>query len=156
MRSDLRSLRERTRQVEAGGHRDTPLRRAYNHKLRAFRISGGGPTQLVEIDNYNFKKPDDHILMVKTKSGNRWSSRKKGYFKLYKNGELHRYSVTSGNEAGEHIGIGMSIVWRVPKRQNFKKKNELKIYTFTGPVYLKSPYKESTEVDNHLSAWETI
>ena len=30
MRSDLRSLRERIRQVEAGGHRDTSLRRAYN------------------------------------------------------------------------------------------------------------------------------
>ena len=30
MRSDLRALRERIRQVEAGGHRDTPLRRAYN------------------------------------------------------------------------------------------------------------------------------
>ena len=51
MRSDLRSLRERIRQVEAGGHRDTPLRRAYNRKLRALKggcgaaaqISGGGP-----------------------------------------------------------------------------------------------------------------
>ena len=52
MRSDLRSLRERIRQVEAGGHRDTPLRRAYNRKLRALKgkcgaaaqISGGGPS----------------------------------------------------------------------------------------------------------------
>ena len=42
MRSDLRSLRERIRQVEAGGHRDTPLRRAYNHKLRAHRTLRGG------------------------------------------------------------------------------------------------------------------
>ena len=45
MRSDLRSLRERIRQVEAGGHRDTPLRRAYNRKLRAHRtqtLRGGG------------------------------------------------------------------------------------------------------------------
>ena len=42
MRSDLRSLRERIRQVEAGGHRDTPLRRAYNRKLRALKILGGG------------------------------------------------------------------------------------------------------------------
>jgi len=42
MLSDLRSLRERIRQVEAGGHRDTPLRRAYNRKLRALKISGGG------------------------------------------------------------------------------------------------------------------
>ena len=43
MRSDLRSLRERIRQLEAGGHRDTPLRRAYNHKLRAHRsLRGGG------------------------------------------------------------------------------------------------------------------
>ena len=43
MRSDLRSLRERIRQLEAGGHRDTPLRRAYNHKLRAHKgLKGGG------------------------------------------------------------------------------------------------------------------
>ena len=43
MRSDLRSLRERIRQVEAGGHRDTPLRRAYNRKLRAHKgLKGGG------------------------------------------------------------------------------------------------------------------
>ena len=43
MRSDLRSLRERIRQVEAGGHRDTPLRRAYNSKIRAHRsLRGGG------------------------------------------------------------------------------------------------------------------
>ena len=43
MRSDLRALRERIRQVEAGGHRDTPLRRAYNRKLRAHRgLRGGG------------------------------------------------------------------------------------------------------------------
>ena len=43
MRSNLRSLRERIRQVEAGGHRETPLRRAYNHKLRAHRsLRGGG------------------------------------------------------------------------------------------------------------------
>ena len=47
MRTDLRALRERTRQVEAGGHRDTPLRRAYNRKLQAHRdraahLSGGG------------------------------------------------------------------------------------------------------------------
>ena len=42
MRSELRSLRERIRQVEAGGHRDTPLRRAYNRKLRALKILGGG------------------------------------------------------------------------------------------------------------------
>ena len=46
MRSDLRSLRERIRQVEAGGHRDTPLRRVYNHKLRAHRtLRGGGGLQ---------------------------------------------------------------------------------------------------------------
>ena len=42
MRSELRALRERIRQVEAGGHRDTPLRRAYNRKLRALKILGGG------------------------------------------------------------------------------------------------------------------
>ena len=42
MRSELRSLRERIRQVEAGGHRDTPLRRAYNRKLRAYRVLRGG------------------------------------------------------------------------------------------------------------------
>ena len=43
MRSELRALRERIRQVEAGGHRDTPLRRAYNHKLRAHKgLKGGG------------------------------------------------------------------------------------------------------------------
>ena len=35
MRSNLRALHERIRQVEAGCHRDTPLRRAYNHKLGA-------------------------------------------------------------------------------------------------------------------------
>ena len=42
MRSALRALRERIRQVEAGGHRDTPLRREYNHKLRAYRVLRGG------------------------------------------------------------------------------------------------------------------
>ncbi len=43
MRSDLRALRERIRQVEAGGHRNTPLRREYNHTLRAHRsLAGGG------------------------------------------------------------------------------------------------------------------
>ena len=43
MRSNLRALRERIRQVEAGGHRDTPLRRAYNRKLRALKgLKGGG------------------------------------------------------------------------------------------------------------------
>ena len=34
MRLDLRALRERIREAEAGGDSDTPLRRAYNHKLR--------------------------------------------------------------------------------------------------------------------------
>ena len=42
MRSDLRALRERIRHAEAGCHRDTPLRREYNRKLRALKISGGG------------------------------------------------------------------------------------------------------------------
>ena len=49
MLSYPRALREGIRQVEAGGHRDTPLR---NHKLRALKgrcgaaaqISGGGPS----------------------------------------------------------------------------------------------------------------
>ena len=41
MRSDLRALRERIRQVEAGGRRDTPLRRAYNRKLREHRTLRG-------------------------------------------------------------------------------------------------------------------
>ena len=35
--SELRALRERIRQIETGGHRVTPLRRAYNRKLRAYR-----------------------------------------------------------------------------------------------------------------------
>ena len=42
MRSDLRALRERIRQVEAGGHRETPLRRAHNRKLRAHQTLRGG------------------------------------------------------------------------------------------------------------------
>ena len=51
MRSDLRALRERIRQVEAG---DTPLRRAYNHKLRAHRtLRGGGLEGLsIEVRHY--------------------------------------------------------------------------------------------------------
>ena len=58
MRSELRSLRERIRQVEAGGHRDTPLRRAYNHKLRAHRsLRGGGglPNNEKEFNALNDK-----------------------------------------------------------------------------------------------------
>ena len=50
MRLDLRALRERIREAEAGGHSDTPLRRAYNHKLRALKIPGGGPKQSVHVD----------------------------------------------------------------------------------------------------------
>ena len=149
MRSDLRSLRERIRQVEAGGHRDTPLRRAYNRKLRAFRISGGGPTQLVEIDNY---KKLNHILMVKTKSGNKWSSRKRGYFKLYKNGELHRYNVNSNNEKDEEP-TDMYIIWRVPEEQG--PDHKLIIYTFTGPVSLKSDHKDG-RAHAHIAAWKQI
>ena len=67
MRSDLRSLRERIRQVEAGGHRDTPLRREYNHKLRAHKgLKGGGgdigigPPEAVKV-NAKF----NHILKNK-------------------------------------------------------------------------------------------
>ena len=59
MRSDLRSLRERIRQVEAGGHRDTPLRRAYNRKLRAHKgLKGGGglPTKEELRQRYNQNK----------------------------------------------------------------------------------------------------
>ena len=74
MRSELRALRERIRQVEAGGHRDTPLRRAYNRKLRAHKglKGGGGDNGLLqsdeEIPNYMFqdannKNLDYHILM---------------------------------------------------------------------------------------------
>ena len=84
MRSDLRALRERIRQVEAGGHRDTPLRRAYNRKLRAHKglKGGGGDNGLLqsaeEIPDYSFdvklingptiNHNDYHILMGKTKS----------------------------------------------------------------------------------------
>ena len=65
MRSNLRALRERIRQVEAGGHRDTPLRRAYNHKLRAYRVLRGGgglphthaPDMIHDI---HFKSLDKH------------------------------------------------------------------------------------------------
>ena len=92
MRSDLRSLRERIRQVEAGGHRDTPLRRAYNHKLRAHKglKGGGGDNGLLqsaeEIPNYMFKDKkndhhDYHILMGKTKSS--YSSAR--FYKLHQN-----------------------------------------------------------------------
>ena len=59
MRSDLRALRERIRQVEAGGHRDTPLRRAYNRKLRALKgLKGGGglPSREELKQKYNRKK----------------------------------------------------------------------------------------------------
>ena len=42
MRSDPRALRERIRLAEASSHRDTPLRRAYNRKLRAHRTPRGG------------------------------------------------------------------------------------------------------------------
>ena len=59
MRSDLRALRERIRQVEAGGHRDTPLRRAYNRKLRAHQgLKGGGglPSREELKQKYNRKK----------------------------------------------------------------------------------------------------
>ena len=65
MRSELRALRERIRQVEAGGHRDTPLRREYNHKLRAYRVLRGGgglphthaPDMILGIQ---FKSLDEH------------------------------------------------------------------------------------------------
>ena len=52
MLSELLVLRNRIRQAEAGGHRDTLLHRAYNHMLLArngnggcgaAQISGGGP-----------------------------------------------------------------------------------------------------------------
>ena len=84
MRSDLRALRERIRQVEAGGRRDTPLRRAYNRKLRAHKglKGGGGDNGLLqsaeEIPDYSFdvklrngptiNHHDYHILKGKTKS----------------------------------------------------------------------------------------
>ena len=63
MRSNLRALRERIRQVEAGGHRDTPLRRAYNHKLRAYRVLRGGgglPHAPDMIHGIHFKSLDKH------------------------------------------------------------------------------------------------
>ena len=54
MRSELRALRERIRQVEDGGHRDTLLRRAYNHKLRAHRtLQGGGGDKINIIHQHN-------------------------------------------------------------------------------------------------------
>ena len=63
MRSELRALRERIRQVEAGGHRDTPLRRAYNRKLRAYRVlrgGGGSPHAPDMIHGIHFKSLDKH------------------------------------------------------------------------------------------------
>ena len=65
MRSELRALRERIRQVEAGGHRDTPLRRAYNRKLRAYRVLRGGGglphTRASDmIHGIHFKSLDEH------------------------------------------------------------------------------------------------
>ena len=87
MRSDLRALRERIRQVEAGGHRDTPLRRAYNHKLRALKgLKGGGgdigigPPEAVKVDakfNHILKNARGLGLGSLKTSGKR-------YFKMYK------------------------------------------------------------------------
>ena len=66
MRSDLRSLRERIRQVEAGGHRDTPLRWAYNRKLRAHRsLRGGGGLPNEEEFNALNEKVNTHTLVLK-------------------------------------------------------------------------------------------
>ena len=124
MRSDLRSLRERIRQVEAGGHRDTPLRRAYNRKLRAHKgLKGGGGDigigpleQITDCDDFKseYDKKFNHIL--KNARGLKTSDNR--YFEMNQNGELHRYST---NERGEKLDThkGMDIVWRVAEGQSF-------------------------------------
>ena len=78
MRSELRALRERIRQVEAGGHRATSLRREYNHKLRALKggcgaaaqISGGGPpgaqtkSEVIYVSLQTLIKKEKRISLV--------------------------------------------------------------------------------------------
>ena len=90
MRSDLRSLRERIRQVEAGGHRDTPLRRAYNRKLRAQRILRGGGKPNLPADSQHVWKGS---LTYKQDSYNPITGRKQKvrYFELYDCCLLNRY-----------------------------------------------------------------
>ena len=159
MRSELRSLRERIRQVEAGGHRDTPLRRAYNHKLRALKgLKGGGgdigigPPKEIEYDGFKseYDKKFNHIL----KNARGFKTSDNRYFEMNQNGELHRYHTNKSGEQGRYKG--MDIVWRVPEKQPYNNvsvsiagihwDNELIFYSFTGPVYLKSVINEEQVV----------
>ena len=68
MRSELRALRERIRQVEAGGHRDTPLRREYNHKLRA-QLQGGGSIYIMDPRNIDVNDTINRTLLGTIREG---------------------------------------------------------------------------------------
>ena len=84
MQSELRSLREHIHQAEAGGHRESQLRREYNHMLRSHRrLKGGGDElqQRDEIKSDEITDPDcdngkremkdeEYILLLSPGGGN--------------------------------------------------------------------------------------
>ena len=83
MQSELRSLREHIHQAEAGGHRESQLRREYNHMLRSHRrLKGGGDelqqrdeikSEITDPDCDNGKremKDEEYILLLSPGGGN--------------------------------------------------------------------------------------
>ena len=95
MLSDPRALRERIRQVKAGGHRDTPLRRAYNRKLRAHRTLRGGDLEGLSIaweGSLTFKMG----RLGPTKTTN---------YRLYNCGLFERYSTRETNKVSESMVV---------------------------------------------------
>ena len=161
MQSELRSLREHIRQAEAGGHRESQLRREYNHMLGSHRRLKGGGDELLPEDEIesDIRDPDcgtdngrrnmtdeEYILLLKSKPNTN------GYkFKLSKYGELHMYSTDS---KPQHLG--MTIVWRVPPYNFSRSGHELKVYTCDGLIRLQSKKTNEREKDAHLYAWHQM
>ena len=128
MRTDLRSLRERIRQVEAGGHRDTPLRRAYNRKLRAHRsLRGGG---LDNLDGVDIEWEGSLTFNASFFSGSTKGTKKEEVtrnFKLYNCGVLEKYSKTHPDMIDETM-----VVLFAPDPKELKNKSKITFVDVNG------------------------
>ena len=117
MRSDLRSLRERIRQVEAGGHRDTPLRREYNRKLRAHRtLRGGGLEGLSIAWEGKLTSNTGHFGDEETTN-----------YRLYNCGLFDRYSKRETNKVSERM-----VVLFAPDPKELKNKSKITFVDVNG------------------------